>query len=101
MKMADLSDFKGGKIVWARVVGANVTKPAILFGVAISIVSKVMTTFEAEGKTPLKHSERKRKVFARDRRTLMQIFWKDHKNTAPKITADLNEYLENPAFQNV
>ena len=46
IKMADLSDFKRGQTVGARMAGANVTKTTELF------VSKVMTAFEKEGKKP-------------------------------------------------
>ena len=49
--MADLSDFKRGQIVGARMAGASETKTAELFGVARSILSKIITAFEKEGKT--------------------------------------------------
>ena len=26
----------------------------------------------------------------------MRIVWKDHKNTAPKITVELKDHIENP-----
>ena len=51
--MADLSDFKRSHIVGARMADARETKPAELFGVARSDISKVMTTFEKEGKKKL------------------------------------------------
>ena len=93
--MADLSR---NQIIGARMAGASVTKTAEIFGIAKSTVSKVMTTFEKEGKTsPVKqNSGRKRKLSNRDRRTNTWLVWKGHKNTAPKITAGLNDHLENP-----
>ena len=79
-------------------VGVSVKKNAELFGVARSSVSKLLTEFEKEGKTSsLKQNfERKRKLSDRDRRTLTRIVRKDHKNTATKITAELNGHLGNP-----
>ena len=50
--MADLSDVKRGQIVGVRMAGSSVTKTAELFGVARSSVSKVIRTFEKEGKIP-------------------------------------------------
>ena len=57
-----------------------------------------MTTFEKERKTSTwkQNSGSKRKLSNRDRRTLTRIVKKEHKNTDPKITAELNDYLENP-----
>ena len=51
--MADLTDFKRSHIIGAGMVGVSVTKTAELFGVASSIVSKVMTVFEKAGKNLL------------------------------------------------
>ena len=70
--MADLSDFKTGQIVGARMVGANVIKTAELFVLARSAVSEVMTAFEKEGKisSQKQNSGRKQKLSDRDRRSL-------------------------------
>ena len=57
-----------------------------------------MTAFEKEGKTSLQkqNSGRKGKLSDRDNGTFTQIVRKDPKNTTPKITAELNDHLENP-----
>ena len=77
--------------------GASVTKTVELFSVARSNVWKIMTAFGEEGKTySLKqNSGRKRNLSDRDRQTLTRIVKKDHKNTTQKITAKLNDHLEN------
>ena len=95
--MADLSDFKRGQFFDARMAGASVTKTAESSSLAKSTVPKVMTAFEKEGKTSSlqQKSGRKWKLSDRDRRTLTWIVRKDYKNTAPKITAELNGHLKN------
>ena len=94
--MTDLSDFKRSQIVGACTTGTSITKTE-QFGVAKSTVSKVMTAFQKTGKTSsLKQiSGRKRKLADRDRWTLTQIVWKDPKNIASKIIAELNDHLKN------
>ena len=96
--MSDLSNFKKGQIVGARMAGAGARKTAELFGIARRTFSKVMPTIEKEGKTSsLKQkSGRNRKLSDRDRRILTQTFRGDHKNTAPKMSTDPNNHLENP-----
>ena len=56
-----------------------------------------MTAFEKEGKTSSlkQNSRRKEKLFDRDHRILTRIVRKDHKNTASKITTELNDHYEN------
>ena len=63
--MAELSDFKWGQIFGARMAGDSVRKIAELFGVARRTISKVMRSFEKEGKTSsLKQNfGRKRKLW--------------------------------------
>ena len=96
--MPDLSDFKRGQIVCARIAGSNLTKRAELFGVAKSTVSKVTTVFEEEGKSSSlkQNSGRKRKISDRNRRILSRIVRKDHQKIAPKIIEELIDHLENP-----
>ena len=96
--MPDLPDFQRGQIVSARMAGTSVTETARMLGVSRGTVSKVLTAFEREGKTsPAKHrSGRKSKLPERDSRTLNQIVRKDRKNSASKITAELNKHLQNP-----
>ena len=69
--MADLSNFKRGQIVGARMAGASVTKTTKLLGLAKSTVSKEMIAFEKEGKTSSleQNSWRKRKLSDWYRRT--------------------------------
>ena len=61
--MADLSNFKRGEFIDARMTGTSVRKTAEIFGVAKNIVWKAMTAFEKEGKTfSLKQNWKKTKV---------------------------------------
>ena len=95
--MADLSAFKRDQILGARKASARVTKSIELFGATLSTVSKIMTAFEIEGKaSSLKQNSRSKwKQSERDRWINTWIVWNDHKNTAPKITAEINDHLGN------
>ena len=96
--MADLSDFQRGQIVGARMAATSVTETARMLDVSRGTVSKVMTAFEREGKTSsAKHrSAQNSKLSERDLQTLNRIVREDRKTTALKITAHLNENLQNP-----
>ena len=59
--MADLSEFKRGQIVAARRTGVSIRKPAEWFDIGRSTVSKIMITFEKEGKSFLCEEKRKKK----------------------------------------
>ena len=98
--MADLSDFKRRQVVGARMADARV-KNAELFDVTRNTLPKVTTAFEKDGKTSSmkQNSGRKRKLSNKDRRTLTRIVKKDLKNTAQKITAELNDHLKNKFSQ--
>ena len=97
--MADLSDFKRGQVVGVRMAGACVTKTAELNYCSKEYSLESNDSIWERRKKPFslkKNSGRKRKLSDRDRQTLTRIVKKDHKNTALKITAELNDHLENP-----
>ena len=63
--MTDLSDFKKGQDVGARMAGASVTKTAQMLNISRGTVSKVMTAFEKHSKilSLKRNSGRKKKAF--------------------------------------
>jgi hypothetical protein len=101
--MGDLSEFQRGQIVGARLVGASVTKTAILLGAFRAAVSKVTMENTAHGKTlsAKRNSGRKPKPSERDRRTLKSILSNNYRTTAAKVTADLIIHLEDPVSTKV
>jgi hypothetical protein len=93
-----LSHFRRRQIVGARLAGAPLTTTATLSGVFRAAFSKVIKTYTNHGKTSLakRNSGRKSKLSARVRRTLKRTLSKNHRTTAPKVTAELNIDLEDP-----
>jgi predicted transcriptional regulator len=49
--MGEFSDIERGQIVGARLVGASVTKTAMLLGVSRTTVSEIMSAYTNHGKT--------------------------------------------------
>jgi hypothetical protein len=96
--MGDLSDFQKGQIRGARLAGASVTKTATLFGVSIAAVSIVMAAYTNHGKPSSATGTcgRKPKLIERDRHTSKRIVSKNDRNTATKVTPELNIHLPDP-----
>jgi len=96
--MGDMSEFKRGQIVGARLAGAPVTRTASLCDVSTATVSRVMSAYHQEGRTTSNRINcgRKRKLSERDVRVLTRIVSKKHKTTAAQITAELNVHLNSP-----
>ena len=86
----------------AHLAVASVTKMATLLGVSIAAVSKVMTTYTNHGRTPSarRNSCQKPKLSERDHCTLKRIVSKNHRSTAAKVTAELNNHLEDRIHKN-
>ena len=100
--MGDLPDFQRGQIIGARLAGASVTKMATLLGVSKAAISKFMTTYTNHGRTSSakRNGGRKPKLSERDCRTLKRIVSINHRNTAAKVTAELNIHLEEHFHKN-
>ena len=84
------------EIVGARLAGASVTKMAALLGVYRAAVSKVMISYTNHGRTSSakRNSGQKPKLSERGRRRLKRIVAINHRNTAAKVTAELDIHLE-------
>jgi transposase len=98
--MGDLSNFEKGQIVGARLVGAPVTKTAVLLGVSRATVSKIMSAYTNHGtKTSAKrNSGRKSTLTERYDRTLRRAVSKNYTTAASQATAELNIHLEGRVF---
>ncbi|GBL73249.1 hypothetical protein AVEN_259947-1 [Araneus ventricosus] len=96
--MSELTDFKRGQIVGARLVGASVDKVVEVFSVSRGTVSKTYSAYLKSGKTFSSKSQRGPKLVLsdRDRRSLRRIVTKHKKTTAAKVTAEMNVMLTNP-----
>jgi predicted transcriptional regulator len=94
--MGDLSDFRRGQIIGARLAGVSVTKTATLLGLSGAAVSKVMAVYTNHGKTSSakRNSGRKPKLSETDRLTLKRTVSKTKRTAAPKVTAELNIHLK-------
>ena len=94
--MGDLLDFQIGKIDSARMAGTTVTETAQLLGISRGTVSKVMTAYKKDSKnSSTKHkSGHSSSLSEISGKTLYCIVRKDHKTTAGRIRAELNEHLE-------
>jgi transposase len=94
--MRDLSNFERGQIVGARLVGAPLTKTAILLGVSRATVSKFMLAYMNQGKktSAKRNSWRKSTLTGRYDRTLRRTVSKNYITTASHVTAELNIHLE-------
>jgi transposase len=98
--MGGLSDFERGQIVGARLAGAYVIRTAILLGVSIPTVSKVMSAYTYHEKTTSakRNSGRKSTLTEIDRRAMRRIVSKNHRITAAQVTTEVNIHLEDSVY---
>ena len=93
--MGDMSDFRTGQTVGARLAVASVNKTATLLSVSRAAVSKVMThTSHWRTSSAKRNSGQKRKLSERDCCTLKRIVSINHRSIAAKVTVELNIHLE-------
>ena len=99
-KMEDISDFKRCLIIGASMVGASVTKTAKIFWCSNDICLESNDSIWEGRKNLRTEAELWKKAQAvwYEPSDYYAIAWKDHKNTTPKITEDLNDHLENTVF---
>ncbi|XP_071037948.1 uncharacterized protein [Parasteatoda tepidariorum] len=96
--MSDLSGFKRGMIIGARLTGASVSRTANLVGVSMTTESRSLSAYTKFCKvSSVRHnSGKKSKLSDRDRRVLKRIVARKRKTTLPVITSEMNTHLQNP-----
>ena len=99
--MGDMSDFRTGQTVGARLAVASVNKTATLLSVSRAAVSKVNTAYTNHRKTSSakRNSGQKPKLSERDRCTLKRIVSTNPRTTAAKMKAELYIHLGRPFLQ--
>lgn len=93
----DLTDFERGMIVGLHLARALVMGTADILGHSRSTVSVATRTYTKVGEmgTGKHNSGQKRKLTDKNKQVLKHIVGQKHKQLLPKITSDMNSYLQN------